>query len=364
MKEQITDKEAICITTLFIMGSTLIMGVGGEAKNDTWLAVIIGVIFSIPIFLVYSRIVSIFKGKDLFEILELVFGRYIGKFVALLYTWYAFMLGALVIRNYGEFVNTLGLPETPMFVILFCLGIIGIIAVRLGIEVIGRTSAYLIAIVFAILVIIQILVIPQMNFNYIKPILHNGYAPVLQAGYYAFTFPFAESVILISALFTLKTKKSVGKVYFWGLTLAGTIIIIMTIRNILVLGRSIEMFYFPSYIAVSDISVGDFLQRMEVSVSLVFVVTAFTKVSICLFAACRGFQRIFSLKDYRSVTIQVGLLMVYLSYIVFDNIMDMKYWASRVYPYYAIPFQIIIPILVWLIAELRKNAIMNRSSCT
>lgn len=363
MKEQISDKEAICITILFIMGSTLIMGIGGEAKNDAWLAAIIGVFFSIPVFLVYSRIVSIFKGKDLFEILELVFGKYIGKFTALLYTWYAFMLGALVLRNFGEFVNTLGLPETPMFVVMLCMGLTSIIAIRLGIEVIGRTSTYFITIVFVILLIIQILVIPQIRLNYIKPLLYNGLAPVLQAGYNVFTFPFAETVILMSALFALKTKKSAGKVYFWGLTLAGTTIIVLTIRNILVLGKTIGMFYFPSYIAVSDIAVGNFIQRMEVTVSLVFAITAFTKVSVCLFAACRGFQRVFNLKDYRSVTIQVGLLILYLSYIVFDNIMDMKYWASKVYPYYAIPFQIIIPIAVWIIGELKKNTIMNRS-CT
>ncbi len=363
MIEKLTDKEAICITTLFIMGTTLIMGIGGEAKNDVWMAAILGILFSAPIMLVYSRIVSMFQGKDLFEILELVFGKYIGKFTILLYIWYAFMLGALVIRNFGEFVDTLGMPETPMFVINLCLGLVCTIAVRLGIETIGRTCAFFIIVVFAILLIVQILVIPQLHLNYIKPILYNGFLPVLKAGYSAFTFPFAETVILISILFTLKTEKSARKVYLWGLVLAGTTIVVLTIRNVLVLGKSIEMYYFPSYIVASDISVGDFLQRLEITVVFVFAVAAFVKTSVCLLAVCRGFQRLFNLNDYRSITIQVGLLMVYFSYIIFYNIMDMKDWV-KVYPYYAIPFQIIVPIVMWIIAELRKNSIINRSSCT
>jgi len=363
MIEKLNDKEAICITTLFIMGSTIIMGISGEAKNDSWLSSIIGILFSLPIILIYSRIVSLFKGKDLFEILELVFGKYIGKFITVLYMGYAFMLGALVIRDFGEFANTLGIPETPMIVINLCLGLVGIMAVRMGIEIIGRTGAFFIPLVFIVLTTVQILVIPQLNFNYIKPILYNGIGPVLKAGYFAFTFPFAETVILICAFFTLKTKKSARKVYLWGLALAGTVIIVLTTRNVLVLGEAIEMYYFPSYIVVGDISVGNFLQRLEVSVVFIFVVATFVKSGICLFATCRGFQRLFNLNDYRNVVIQVGLLMVYFSYIIFESIMELKEWLE-VYHYITIPFQIIIPIVVWIIAEFKKKTIVNEVNCT
>jgi len=43
------------------------------------------------------------------------------------------------------------LPETPMFVPLFCLGLVCIIAVRLGIEVLGRTTTYFLPILLFIL---------------------------------------------------------------------------------------------------------------------------------------------------------------------------------------------------------------------
>jgi spore germination protein KB len=37
--------------------------------------------------------------------------------------------------------------------------------------------------------------------------------------------------------------------------------------------------------------------------------------------------------------------------------MDMKFWAFKVYPYYAFPMQVILPIIVWVFAEIkvRKN---------
>jgi spore germination protein KB len=83
------------------------------------------------------------------------------------------------------------------------------------------------------------------------------------------------------------------------------------------------------------------------------------KSSVCLFVTCKGIARLFNLQDYRSIVIQTGLLMIYFSYTVYENIMDMTFWAFKVYPYYAFPFQVLIPVLLWLAAEIkaRKKAI-------
>jgi len=354
-KEQITDKEAICIFIIYIMGSSLIIGIGADAKNDAWIAGIVGFLMAIPMLLIYSRILSLFQGKDLFDILKILFGKAIGIIVAVIYIWYAFHLGALVLRNFGEFINTVAMPETPMFVPMFCLALVCIFAARLGIEVMGRTTTFFLPILFLILIVVQLMAIPQVHLNYLKPILGNGLAPILKGGFSTFSFPFAESVVFIGVFDSLKTKKSPYKVYSWGTLISGIIIILTTIRNTGVLSSMIGKMYFPSYAAVSRISIGDFLQRVEVTVSIVFIFGVLIKSSICLLVTCKGIGKIFNLKDYRSIVIQTGLLMTYFSYIVYDNIMDMSYWAFKVYPYYAFPMQVILPIIIWVFAEIKSK---------
>jgi len=352
-KEQITDKEAMCLLILFVFGSSLIIGGGGEAKNDAWVATIMGIIMAIPMLFVYSRLLSLFPGKDLFDILNITLGKVKGKIVTILYIWYAFHLGALVLRNFGEFINTVAMPETPMLVPMLSLGLACIIAVRLGIEVMGRTCTFFLPLLFLLLIIVQLLGISKMHLNYIKPILGHGLIPVLRGGFSTFSFPFAETVVFIAVFNSLKTKRSSFKVYFWGILISGIIMIIITARNIAVLGNMLDSFYFPSYEAVSKIHVGDFLQRIEVSVSIVFIFGAFVKTSVCLLAACKGIGKLFNLKDYRTIVIQTGLLMIYFAYIIYDNIMVMDYWAFKVYPYYAFPFEVILPIITWILAEIR-----------
>jgi len=363
-KEQITDKEGICISATFIMGTTLMMGISGEAGNDIWVSVIIGVLMAIPMILIYSRILSLFQGKDFLDILEAIAGKIVSKIIGIIYVWYAFHLGALVIHNFGQFVNVASLPETPIIVPLFFLGITCIAGARAGVEVIGRVSSYLLPIVMIIIVFVQILVIPQLNINYIKPVLGYSISSILRGGFSAFSFPFAESIILVNILTSLKTKKSPYKVYLSGTLLAGITILILTVRNIMVLGDMREWMYFPSYSAVSRISIGDFVQRIEVTVAFVFVVGAFIKATVCLFAASYGISKIFNLHDYRSIVIQTGLLMIYFSYTIYGNIMEMRNWAFKVYPYYAFPFQVIIPLIIWIIAEIkvRKNRAKLKNS--
>jgi spore germination protein KB len=352
-KEQITDKEAICLLIIFVFGSTLVIGGGADAENDAWIAVIVGIIMAIPMLLVFSRLLSLFPGKDLFDILNITLGKIMYKIVGTLYIWYAFHLGALVLHNFGEFIKTVAMPETPMFVMLLCLGGVCIIAVRLGIEVMGRTCTYFLPLLLFIIVAVQLLGISQLHLNYIKPILGNGLTPVLKGGFSTFSFPFAETVLFIGVFSSLKSKKSSLKVYFWGVLISGIIIIFVTFRNIAVLGNMAGSFYFPSYEAVGRIHIGDFLQRIEVSVSMVFIFGVFIKSSICLLVASKGIGKILNLKDYRSIVIQTGLLMIYFSYTVYDNIMVMNYWAFKVYHYYAFPFQVILPIIVWILAEIR-----------
>lgn len=354
-KELITNKEAICLLMIFYFGSSLILGIGGEAKNDAWISGIVGIFMALPMILIYSRILSLFPGKDLFEILEIVFGKIIGKIFTILYVWYSFHLGALVIRNFGEFINTVSMPETPMLVPMFCLTIICILGTKSGVEVLARSSALILPLFLFMMIVVQIMGLNLLEIRNLRPIFSNGVPVILKGGATAFSFPFAESVVFLGIFSSLKTKNSLYKVFIIGTLFAGLLIIIITLRNILTLGGLHEKVYFPEYVAVSRIKIGDFIERIELSVALVFVVGAFIKVSICLLVACKGITSLFRLDDYRSIVIQVGLLMLYFSFSLYNSIMEMSNWAFQVYFYYAFPFQVIFPIILFVTSEIKER---------
>jgi spore germination protein KB len=354
-QEKITNKEAICLLMIFIMGSSYILGTGTESKQDAWISVIFGLLMSMPILFVYSRVMSLYPEKGLFEILEEIFGKFVGKVFILLYIWYAFHLGALVVRNFGEFINTVAMPETPKFVPMFCLVMVAIPAVKSGIEVLARTSAYLLPVILLIILFVQLLGFPLLDFNNIRPIFNNGWRLILKGGASTFAFPFSETVLFLGLFSSLKTKKSIYKVFLLGTSIAGILLIFITLRNILILGPVQTKFYFPAHVAVSRIRIGDYFERLELTVAVIFVVGVFIKMSVCLLVACKGVAHLFHLEDYRSVVIQVGLLLLYFSYSLYSSIMEMGEWAFKVYFYYAFPFQVIFPMIILVTAEIKQR---------
>ncbi len=355
-KEVVSNKQGISMVILFLFGSSLLLGTGTEGKADRWLAILLGAVAGAIIMLVYSRILSLYPGKDLFDISNILFGKVLGKFICILYSWYAFHLGALVLRNIGEFMNTLGLPGTPEIVPMIMLLLLCIWVTKSGIEVLGRWSEFFIIILIIILAVIQLLMIPEMKLQNFLPILYNGIKPAIIGAFSGFSFPFAETVMFMMVFDSLKKKNSSYKVFLWGILVGSFTILMIAARNIAVLGEELaSRYYFPSYITVSRVDIGKIFQRLEITVSVVLLVCVFVKISICLMAASKGISKVIGISEYRYIVIPVAVLMLNLSVIVYKNIMEMVDWSRKIYPYYALPFQVIIPLIMWIIAEAKTR---------
>lgn len=362
-KEIITVRQSIGIMVVFILGSTLVLGAGGTAKQDGWMAVLLSILISSPLFFVYSRLLSLFPGCGLYEILEKVFGRILGKVIALPFIWFSFHLGALVIRNFTEFINIVSIPETPQYIIALFMILLCIWAVKAGVEVIGRWTSFTFPLLIAVISVITFLFLPILDFRNLKPVLYNGFAPVLDSAFSVFAFPLAETILFTTILSNLQKGSSPYKVYFWSLFIGGMIILLVSVRSLLVLGpESVSILYFPSYASVRLINIGNFLQRIEVSVSTIFLLAGFTKTNICLYASSTGLAKVLKISDYKHLVAPVGLAMMTLSTIIYSNTIEMFEWASKIYKYYSIPFEIILPLVIWIAAEIKVRSQKRKSN--
>lgn len=363
-KEIISDRQGITTMVLFIMGSTLVLGVGSDAKQDAWLAVIIAIVLAIPILSVYARILALLPDKNLYEILNYVFGKAFGRIIALFFIWYAFHLGTMVLRNFQEFIKVVAFPETPEFVPVMLMGILCIWVAKEGIEVLGRFSQLVIIILALIIFAVAALAIKDAKFDNLRPFLYNGVSPVLSSAFSVFSFPFAETVLFMAVFDFSKGKNHPFKVYYYALAIGSFFVLLVTVRNIVVLGADfINQVYFPSYAVVSLINIGDFLQRIEVTVSVVLLFAGFVKISVCLLAAGKGVDYLFKTGNYRQIVAPVGLLMMITSCFLYQNIMEMQEFAFKVYKYYAFPFQVILPLIIWIGAEIKAKKNRKKSAC-
>ncbi len=353
-KGSITNTQGVAIAVLFTIGSAIVLNPGGDTKQDVWVTILISMLMAAPFVFIYARILQLFPEKDLFEILRELYGNIVSKIIALLFIWYAFHLGAIVLRNFSEFITTVSLPETPQPVLIASIGIICIWLVRCGKEIMGQWSGILFPLLLVAIITQIVLSMTQADFDNLRPVMYNGVKPLLGSAFAVFSFPFAETVILTMLFSWIKNKFNTYKVYYLGFFIGGIILLMASVRNILVLGAEDTILeYYPSYEAVSVVSIANFFQRIEVIVTIIFMLTGIVKISACLFGASKGLAFVLNFKNYKAIVVPVAFLMMNLACIIYKNTMEMFEWGLGIYKHYAIPFQIILPLLIWIFAEIK-----------
>ena len=360
-KEVVSDKQGIALIVLFIVGSSSIFAQGLEAKKDLWLAFILGIIIVLPMAFIYARIHYIFPGKDLFDILEICFGKFFGKIMIVFYIWFVYFFAGDIFVNYGQFINVVSFDETPQIILIICLGILCCCAIKEGFENLGRFSEFFSYIVIFSLLIIVLLLIPKMNKNNLLPVFSEGIKPVLEGAFSVFTFPLVQIVVFTMVFSKFKTKKSSYKIYIMGLLIGATYLAVLSITNILVLGiDTATNEIYPSHATISKIDVGNIIQRIEVIATAIFILGGFVKISLLLLCACKGVSKIFGFKDYRLFIIPISLLTINLSYFQYESTMYYFRFNRDIWPYYHFPFQVIFSIVIWIIAEIKKDRVSTK----
>ena len=280
-REIISDKQGVSIVAIFIAGTSSILSLGLDAEKDVWLAIILSMIMGIIASLIFIRLHLIFPDKNLFDICEICFGKFIGKIFILLFTWFVFEEATQVLINNSQFIRDTALIETPMLMPRMLLLILCVWVIKEGIEVLGRWSSFFIT-PFIIFVFTSVLLLfNKMDINNLVPVLDKGITPVLKGAYSSFTFPFGQVVMLSMIFSRFKTKKSYYNVYILGLLIGGICALVLSLSTVLVVTPEEALQkYYSAYNTSARIDIGNFIQRLEIISSLVFIIGGFVKISI------------------------------------------------------------------------------------
>ncbi len=356
MKRQyLSMRQAICIIVVYICGSSVVLGGNSEAGQDSWISVILSQIIVIPMILIYAKIIKLFPEKNIFEVTEILFGKIAGKIFTVLITWYALHLGALVLRNFSEFVETTAMPETPQLALMIVMILVTTYMARSGAEVLGKWSLVSLVIIVSIMFLTIILLYNRLDMNHFLPVMEHSTKTILTGSYELFTFPFVETVLFLTLADSVKKEDSPFKIYVLGEVLGALIMLIVALRNVAALGSAmLETEMFPSYSAARIISISDFLARVEGFISTNFILGGITKISLCLLAASKGLASLFNIQDCKKLTLPVSLSMLALCSVLFQNTMEMITFLD-IYKVYAIPFQIVIPVMIWIGGEMKAR---------
>lgn len=357
MNELVPDQQGIALALMFVLGNSYIFALGRRAGADLWLAFLLAIVVGLPVILLNVRLRILLRGKTLWEGLGNLVGKWPSRFVALFYGFYAWRGACLITTDLTRFISAVSLEKTPTSILGLMLVLLALWAVKGGVEVLARWSAVTLKFVIPTIFITFVLILFEIDFENFLPVLYHGFGPVAMGALELLDFPFLDLVLLFWVFDSFKNEKSPFKIFVPGFLVAAFILLFTTSSALAVIG--VDKYvgsYFPGYVAVSRINIARFLSRLEASAGALFLVGSFVKLSVCLLVACKGLAWGLGFTDYRFLVTPLALGIVAGSQWFTKDLMETYLAATKMLHPFDLSIQVGIPVVLWIIAEIKKRA--------
>ncbi len=323
-------------------------------KNDAWITVLIATIFFIPFIFLYNKLMLMFNNKNFVQMLETVFGKFIGKLLSIMFLYYLFTVTTLNLRSLGKFAKITVMINTPLFAIILVTILFSVFAVRHGLKVCTRYSVLFTIVEFSILVVSVVFLLDQIDLQNFLPIFEQPFLKYVQGVHFSMMIPIGELVIFLMITPNIRVeKKSLLKFWLWGLIIGISIFLIILMRDITVLGNLIQLVSIPKLIIFRLITIGDAISRIEILFVVAIMMLLFFKITLFLYITTITVAQIFEIKQFKNLALITGLLIAFYATVIYKSDMQEMELTPYVIPFFHMIFEIIIPLLLFIVAKIR-----------
>ncbi|WP_186321211.1 endospore germination permease [Lysinibacillus fusiformis] len=366
-KEVISSRQFTIITFLLSIGTAILIipsSIASSSKQDAWIAASIGVVLSLLVVKLFVTLGDQTPTLNFIEANEKLLGRFFGKITVVGFLSLTLFAGGELLYFIGAFMKTEVMPETPTMAFALLFIIIIMYATYLGIENFARSAEILFPMFVLIFIFFVVSITPQIKFENIQPIMEASKTSILYS-IIRFISVFSFSLVMLLMIYpaSVNVQQSSKKGFYIGMLLGGVVLVTLITLSILVLGpANTASRTFPSYALAQRISIGNFLQRIEIIMAFMWIVSIFIRTFMYFYTTVVGIAQIMKLKDHRPLILPMGIIMVGLSQIVHPDIVHSNIYNDEIWPIYAFVCTILLPILLLIVAVIRNRKSQGNST--
>lgn len=366
-KERISSFQLGVLVFMFVISSSTLLIpplLTSYVKQDAWIVSIITMFIALPFVWLYISLGMRYPNLTLIECTEKILGKWLGKVVSSLFIFYFLILTSGLLRQLGEMLAILVLPDTPIQWIEILFFMLVVAATRLGIEVSSRAAEIFFPWVLSFLLFLSLALLPRIEWKNLQPIFESQFNMLAKGTIIHIGIPFFDLVIFLMIFPYVSNLHKAKKVYFAAMIAGSMIIVMITLISILVLGANItEQSTYPVYSLAQSVNIGNFIQRIEVLVGGIWFITLFFKITICFYATVLAIAQFFKLSDYRPLTFPLGMIIVPLSLVMFSSMIEFRQFVRDIWTISIAPYGMIFPILLLVVDSIKqKRAVKKESS--
>lgn len=335
--------------------------IASVALQDSWLAVILGTAVAIPFTLFSLALVTRFPEKGLEEIVEELFGKYLGRLLAVVYALFFLYSSALIIRQVEEFIVLTLMPETPPLAIRILFVLILFMGVYEGTLAIVRTNVYVMPVGAFVIVAVIGLATTKMSFDNLTPAFTVGLEGILNGGFFTTAWLLQiPMVILIFFKFIeiAKLKPIVKKESVFVVIITGGALFLGALGTIASFGpRLTADIPYPSFAMARIISIGGFLEHIEVTFVGVWIAAMFMAGTAYCFMSILMITWVIGFKDTKKISFPIAATLLYLPAAIANDLSSVIHQLRVFFPTLCVIFGGVLPFAFFALAVIMNKGI-------
>lgn len=294
------------------------------AGQDAWLSVLFAGLLGIVPAGAAGALMNRFPNQSIIQALPNLFGRVLGTLTALMFAGYFLFAAALAIWRMEVFTVRFLLPEAPqlavrvLFMLCVCIAVLG------GSRPLIRTSAYIVPLGFVVILLVMGLPVSRMDPAFLFPVFELGYRPMLLAG--VLLFGWLCQIPLVFLMFQRYVQGGHGgaKMAILGVILSVLALELGAAGTLAAFGpRQAGSMYYPAFEVARIISIGAFLERIEVIFVAVWIAGIFLAAAFYVQVFVEGMSDILHFKG-RVAKVLISAIAI-LSLIIVPEILELSF---------------------------------------
>ncbi|AZN41636.1 GerAB/ArcD/ProY family transporter [Paenibacillus albus] len=326
--------------------------------QDAW---IISLVMGIAVMLLTFIIVKaslLSRDESLPALCRRLFGKWLGSGAAFFYIASWFLLTAVTLREWADYVFLKLLPNTPVFMVLIpFLLLVVYVNVKGGIMAIGYCSQVIGPLYFLISFVPFFLMFGVMEWSNLLPIYTDtGGENVLRGAIPALADVMGGSMVPFIIMGKHTDSKKTMKSALWAMGLSALWVILSTIGSVLVVGpHQASELIIPWVDSIRTISILDFIQNVDAFAICIYAFAHFISVSASMFGTSYGLAEWVGAKNWKRIVWYVAIS-VFLCVILTSNLghITNDYRQSILVPWILPLNMLMIPILLLLMDRVKR----------
>ena len=309
--------------------------------QHAWIGMILAIALSLPAVFVITKLGQAHPNHSIVQYAQDYLGPVLGKAVGVLLIWYFLIVSAQVAREVADAFVVATMPKTPTVIFVAVLALVSATAARHGIEVTARLGEAILFFALVSTALIALLPYDAMRFDRLLPLfpgqLRDLIPPVAES--LAFYSQFILAALIIPHL---DKPNRAGTYIAWAVTVTGLTALTVAVSLTVVLGPNALDSTLPTLRLTQMIALGEFIERTESIVMVLWTWVAAVKLAAFIWAAAVATRQVFGLESHKSLAYPYAALATVFSTIFFEQRMTFREYLHDVWG----PFSTAIVIFI------------------